>query len=283
MKHGSEYAQQVKRLYRRLLKQSGKPEIPAPTDPIEQTIVGILSGCTTDHKAVAVYRRLREQTVDLNELRVTPPIELAEMIGTGVPLGHEKAQRIVNALNAIRRRQDKLDLSFLQQRSRREAREYLESLEGVDKATAASVVLFSLGGHAIPVDEVVLYVLRQEGMVDPSADAAEVQAFLERTIPAEETAAFTLLLGRYAAQKAARIPPERLREMLAPPAPAAPTPAAVPPVEPAAAAKPAPAVAAPGKDGKHTSPSASPEKAAKPPVAAKKLAPERAAPKPRKK
>ena len=116
MKHGSDYARHVKRLYRQMLKQTGKPETPAPTDPIEQLIVAILSACTTDHKAVAVYRRLREQTVDLNELRVTPAVELAEMIGTGVPLAREKAHRIVDALNAVRRRQDKLDLSFLQQR-----------------------------------------------------------------------------------------------------------------------------------------------------------------------
>ena len=269
MKHGSEYAQEVKRLYRRLLKQASKPEIPAPLAPIEQLVVGILSACTTDHKAIAVYRKLRDQTVDLNELRVTPPIELAEMIGNGVPLAREKAHRIVDALNAVRRRQDKLDLSFLQQRARREARDYLESLEGVDKATAASVVLFSLGGHAVPVDELMLYVLRQEEMVEPTADVAEVQAFLERTIPAEETAVFSLLLARYVAQKGVRVPAEKLRELLAPPAPPPAAPAeSVPANKPAVTPSPAP-----GKDGKLTG-QAPVEKAGKPaPVTSKPPAP----------
>ncbi|HOB74364.1 MAG TPA: hypothetical protein PKG54_07550 [Phycisphaerae bacterium] len=252
MKHGSEYASKVKRFYRQLLKQFGKPEIPAPTDPIDQLILGILSSCTTDQKAAAVYRRLREQTVDLNELRVTPAMELAEMIGTGVPLAREKAQRIVDALNAVRRRQDKIDLSFLQQRSRREAREYLESLEGVDKTTAASVVLFSLGGHAIPVDDLILYVLRQEELVDPAADLPTVQSFLERSILAEDAAAFSILLSRYAAQKAGRIPIERLRQLLSPP----PPPPAPPPVT-----KPPPGPA--GKDGKQNSKCQKPGKPAK--------------------
>lgn len=275
MKHSSEYAQEVKRLFKRLLKQSGKPEIPAPVDPLDQLVLGILSGCTTDHKAAVVYKHLREQTVDLNELRVTPPVELAEMIGTGVPLAKEKAQRIVDALNAVRRRQDKLDLSFLAQRARREAREYLESLEGVDKATAASVMLFSLGGHAIPVDEVTLYVLRQEKLVDPGAELAEVQAFLERTIAADETPVFALLLSRYAAQKGARLSADKLREMVTPPKPPAPPPPPVlpvPPVEPPVAVKPPPP---PGKDGKHdgraaahASPTAPAEKATKAPVTA---------------
>jgi endonuclease III len=268
MKHGSAYAQQVRRLYRQMLKQFGKPDVPAPGDPIDQLILGILSACTTDHKAAAVYRRLREQTVDLNELRVTPAVELAEMIGAAVPLGREKAQRIVDVLNGIRRRQDKIDLSFLLQRTRREAREFLESLEGVDKGAAASVVLFSLGGHAVPLDDLILYVLRQEGVVNPEADLAEVQGFLERTIPADETAAFSLLLCRYAVQKAGRVPVERLRQLLtpAPPAPAPPAPAPAPtPAESSPVGKPAapavPAVPA-GKNGKQDGRGSKPEKAA---------------------
>lgn len=256
MKHGSEYAKHVKRLYRQMLREHGKPEVPAPTDPMEQLVLSILYACTSDLKGAAVYRRLREQMVDLNELRVTPAMELAEMIGSGMPLAAEKARRIVDALNAVRRRQDKLDLSFLHQRGRREARELLESLAGVDRATAAWTVLLSLGGHAVPVDEMVMHVLRQEGAIDPEATVAEVQAFLERTIPAEETAVFSILLQRYAAAKTSRLPPERFRHLLAPPAPAAPPPV-VAPALPVHAEKPVPAkvanpaeAAAGGKNGK---------------------------------
>lgn len=259
MKHGSEYASKVKRFYRQMVKQFGRPETPAATDPIDQLIVGILSCCTTDQKAAAVYRRLREQTVDLNELRVTPAIELAEMIGNGVPLARDKAQRIVDALNAVRRRQDKIDLSCLRQRIRREAREYLESLEGVDKAAAASVMLFSLGGHAIPVDDMILYALRQEGLVDPGADLAEVQAFLERAIPAEEAACFTILLSRYAAQKAGRISVERLRQLLSPPPPPRPPSSSSQAAKPVAAAS----AGASGKNGKQNAKSHKPDKPAK--------------------
>lgn len=242
MKHGSEYAKEIKRLHRQMLKQFGKPEVPAPTDPIEQLILGILSICTSDLKAAAVYRKLREQTVDLNELRVTPAMELAEAIGSGVPLAREKAQRIVDALNAVRRRQDKLDLSFLQQRGRREAREYLESLDGVDRAAAASVVLFSLGGHAIPVDDLIIYLLRQENAVDPGADAAEVQGFLERAIAAADAPVFSILLSRHAATKV-RVPAERLHGLLHPAPPAPPV------AEKPAAAKVSQAPAA--RDDKH--------------------------------
>ncbi len=219
MKHGSEYARRVKRLFNLLIRKFGKPAAVDSVDPIEQLIIGILSACTSHAKAQAVFRRLRQQMVDLNELRVTPPMELAEAIGDSLPLAKDKAQRIVDALNAIRKRQDSLDLTFLRQRGRREAREYLESLEGVDSATAASVVLYSLGGHAIPVDELMLYILHKDEIVDSSADAAEVQGFLERHISAANAPAFVELMGRHVAS--ARVPPEKLEELVhpAPPEP----------------------------------------------------------------
>lgn len=232
MKGGSEYAKHIRKAFQQWSRKHGKPEEEAPTDPLEELVVGILAICTTLHKARTVFRKLSQHMVDFNELRVTPPMELADLIGDGVPLAEQKAQRIVDALNDVRRRQDRLDLSFLKQRARREAREYLESLEGVDRSAAANVVLFSLGGHAIPVDDLTLYVLRKEELVDPSADAAEVQGFLERHISAADARAFTELLGRFVASHGSRVPIENLDELLNPPlAEPEPEPAAEPPAE----------------------------------------------------
>lgn len=214
MKHGGEYARRLKKLYTQVVRKTGKLPPAEPTDPIEQLIIGILSGCTSLIKAQTIFRKLRQQVVDLNELRVTPPMELAEMIGDAVPLAREKAQRIVDSLNAIRRRQDSLELGFLKQRGRREAREYLESLEGVDRAAAASVVLYSLGGHAIPVDDLTLYVLQKEDVVDPDASPAEVQAFIERHVNASDARTFAEGLRHHVLAHAPRVPFERLPQLL---------------------------------------------------------------------
>jgi len=220
MKGGSEYAKRVKKLYHQWVRQFGKPAPAEITDPIEQIVIGILAICTSLTKAVAAYQKMRQHMVDLNELRVTPPPELAKLIGNAVPLAAEKAQRIVNALNDVRRRQDALDLSFLKQRGRREAREYLESLEGVDRSAAASVVLYSLGGHAIPLDDLTLYVLRKEELVAPTADLAEAQSFLERHVHAADAQVFVGLMGRYVTSRVPRgISMERIGELLSPPPP----------------------------------------------------------------
>ena len=248
MKHGSDYAKRIRRLYHELVKKYGKPAPGESSEPIDQMLIGILALNSSFSKAQVVYRRLRQQTVDLNDLRVTPAIELAQMIGDGVPLAELKARRIVDALNAVRRRQDTLELSFLRQRGRREAREYLESLHGVGPVVAAYVVLFSLDGHAIPVDDLTLYVLRKESLVDGRADAAAVQGFLERCISASEASDFVQLLNRHVSAYASRVDLEKLPTLLYPVPAAAPQPR----VEPAAV--PAVAKAAAGVKGKAATP-----------------------------
>ena len=212
MKHGGDYARRLKHLFHRLVRKFGKPAPLETSDPLEQMVIAILGGNTSHHKALLAFRKLREQMVDLNELRVTPVTELARVIGPAIPQAEAKAQRIVVVLNDIRRRHDTLDLSFLKQRGRREAREYLESLEGVDRATAASVTLYSLGGHAIPVDELTLQVLRKDEVVDPAADLAEVQSFLEHHIGASDALAFSQLLDRYVASRGMRLPEDEADE-----------------------------------------------------------------------
>jgi endonuclease III len=206
MKHGGEYAKRLKHLFNRLIRKYGKPAPCELSDPLEQMLVAILNGNTSHHKATTAFRRLREQMVDLNELRVTPVCELADTLSRWVPYAETKAQRIVDLLSDIRRRHDTLDLSFLRQRGRREGREYLESLEGVDRAAAASVTLFSLGGHAIPVDELTLHVLKREEIVPPEAELVEVQGFIEHHVAAADAMAFTQLLDRHVASSGVRLP-----------------------------------------------------------------------------
>lgn len=234
MKRGSEYAKRIKRLYHDLVRKYGRPGPREPSDPIDQMIIGILALNSSLSKAQTVYKKLRQYTVDLNELRVTPAIELGQMIGDAVPQAAVKARRIVDALNAVRRRQDTLDLGFLRQRGRREARQYLETLDGVGPTVAAHVVLFSLGGHAIPVDNLTLYVLRKEELVDGAADCVVVQGFLERWVSSSDAVDFVQLLSRHVGAFASRVAVDELPMMLSP-APAAPT-VEVPPEQVAASA-----------------------------------------------
>ncbi|MCH7802235.1 MAG: hypothetical protein IIC24_11945, partial [Chloroflexi bacterium] len=177
MIRASEYAAKVKRLLTRLRREHGKPPAVEPTDPLEQMLTAILARNATDADAREAYVQLREATVDLNDLRVTSAADICEIVGDKSPESVARAYAIRDALKEVFDRENKLDLDFLRERGRREARQYLESMKGVDPFVAASVQLFSLGGHAIPLDDAMLDVLRAEAVVHPAADPAGVQAF----------------------------------------------------------------------------------------------------------
>jgi endonuclease III len=220
-----------------------------------------LAECTSFTKAHTAYKKIYAQMVDLNELRVTPAMELARTIGDAVPLARLKSQRILDSLNAIRMRQETMDLDFLKQRGRREAREYLESLKGTSPFAAAVVVLYSLGGHAIPVDDLTVYVLRKEGIVEPQAGPSEVQGFLERHVAAADVRDFVELLNKYVVSKSSRVSLEKLPEMLYPKVEPSDPEVSAEAAEPEAKteAEPAPAVL---KDKKKTAAKSEPGKAA---------------------
>ncbi len=197
MKNGTFYAKRVKRFFSKLKQEYESPEAPEPLDPVRALMLGLLSRETTEANAKRALDSLFEAMVDYNELRVSTIPEISERIETYIPNAAKRADALRRVLNAIYHKQHRVSLDRLHKLGRREARHYLESLDGMDAHAAASVVLWSLGGHAVPVDVRMLERLRQEELVEPSASIEEVQAFLERNIPATDAREFCILMGRH--------------------------------------------------------------------------------------
>jgi endonuclease III len=212
MKHATQYARKIRRLFARLKRQYGTPKRENTVDPVDQLMLSVLHRGTTVAKAQKVLSRLRSSMVDLNELRVSNPPELIELMGPAFPHAAEKAQQLIGVLNQVYKRHHGLGTDPLKDKNRREARRFVDSLKDLDPPVLAGVLLFSLGAHAIPVDENMLAVLRAEGLVDPQAETAEVQAFLERNVPASESYAFTSLFRRYSEERIRSIPVPAVRD-----------------------------------------------------------------------
>ena len=115
----------------------------------------------------------------------------------------EPCQRLVSMLESVYERENALSLDRLKQMGRRDARHYLDSLGGVDEYGVASVALWSLGGHGIPVNNGLLKELRAAGLVHPDATRAEVQTFIERHISAADAKVFSMVMASYKASKSA--------------------------------------------------------------------------------
>lgn len=201
MKEGTRYADRLKKAFARIKGGASGKEIPEPLDPIEALALGILGSDHGQERAARLVNKIKAVVVDWNEIRVSNVHEVAELIGDTGPESLRRCQNLLDALNAIYDRENKVSLERLKTLGRREARQYLESLKGVDEYAVAYVVLWSLGGHAIPVWNNLLGTLREAQLVHPEATRAEIQAFLERNVPAADGKAFSLLIGSLGSTK----------------------------------------------------------------------------------
>ena len=201
MKKGTAYAARLRKAYARHRATVPKPTIAEPADPLRCLGAAILGAASTEAEAERAIDQLRSTMVDWNEVRVSSALEINKAIGATIPDGVARCKRLANALQAIYDRENRLSLDRLRSIGRREAKQYLEEINGVDEYVLASVLLWSLGGHAIPVNDRLLASLRDADVVHPSADRAEVQAFLERHVSAAEAKEFCMVMRSFRAPK----------------------------------------------------------------------------------
>ncbi len=203
MRKGTEYAKKLKQAYGKFRQTASRP-IPERGDPVEQLIVAVLSQETTTARAEKALKQINEALVDFNELRVSTPAEIADCISQQIPRPVQRAKALLQVLNAVYAREYAVSLESIQSKGIREMKSYLEGLDGITPYAVASTLLWSLGGHAIPINDMMLECLVREGLVDPNATVEEVQAFLERHVSAADAKTFCLDLEAHAAATAPR-------------------------------------------------------------------------------
>ncbi|MDH3582654.1 MAG: hypothetical protein OER86_00375 [Phycisphaerae bacterium] len=196
MKHAAEYARRLKQLLRKLRSQVTVPQVP-DLDPVEQLVHAFLCWECSRNQADQALPKLLRMAVDLNDLRVSDPRDMAQAIGAGYHLSEDRTLRIKLALNSVYGREHAMDLSGLKQMPKREARQYLWGLDGMVPFVAASVCLFSFRVHAVPLDDQLLRRLQKDEVVDPEAPLADVLAFLENQVRADEAVEAHYLLRAY--------------------------------------------------------------------------------------
>lgn len=198
MKDGMLYADRLKKAYAKIRRSVSGADGLEQSDPIRCLALGIIGSDFGPHRAERQVNRAMGNVVDWNEIRVSNAQEVAALLGDHSAESIHRCQHLIDALQAIYDRENKLSLDRLKSMGRREARQYLESLKGVDEYAVAYVVLWCFGGHAIPVWNQLLGSLRQADLVHPTATRAEIQAFLERNVSAADARAFFMaveLLG----------------------------------------------------------------------------------------
>jgi len=209
-------ARKYERAARKLLSVRGRtPRRPAEADdPVAGLVRAVLEADGAHKRADKAMDALRKEYVDLNELRVAPPREVAELLGKDYPLGRRKAEEIATALNNLFRRANALSFDHAKPMTKRDLRRHLGEL-GLGPYAAAWLMLYVFGGHAIPLDETLLECLQMDHYVHPEADLADVQGFLERLVLQKDAPAAHEALRDYVDKSARALARKRKAEAVA--------------------------------------------------------------------
>lgn len=175
-----------------------KGEDPPPRDPVAQLIVSFLQWDATRSKAEEAFVALMQEMIDVNDLRVSHPHELVDVIGEDYPNAVLRVIRLRESLHEVYRREHDIQMHSISGKGKKEQRAYLDTLPGITPYIAAHVTLLSFGGHAMPVDDKLCALLIQEGCLDEGTTPEEAESYLVRQIKAGEALEAHLALQAWA-------------------------------------------------------------------------------------
>lgn len=196
MKNSKEYSRKVQKLYRSLKRKYGRVQDVTYDEPVEALVCAIVSENITEKAARSAMRRFADYFIDLNDLRVSRPDEIVEVLGSDTPVTRDIALALSRALSAVFDKYNTVSLKAMKRIGKRPAKQALEKMNGVSPFVLNYCMVTSLEGHAIPLTRKMMDYLRSEELVHPGADEEEIEGFLARQISAESGYEFYALLRR---------------------------------------------------------------------------------------
>lgn len=185
----------ISQVFGALTKQY-EPDEPAPRPVLEQLLYAVLREGSTREYADRAFRRLQERFFDWNEVRVSSPHEIEEALD-GLSNRAGRAQRLIGLLQEVFETTFSFDLESLHKKGLKQSAKQLGRYQSANDYAVAWVLQQTLGGHAIPLDEPTLRVLRRLGLLDAD-DAGNLEAArasLEHQVPKARGPLFNELMS----------------------------------------------------------------------------------------
>lgn len=154
--------------------------------------------------AVSAARRLAEQFVDVNELRVALVDEIEDTVGLTDVYATERAQTITDTLYHVFDAEDAVSIDRVARAGAHEGRPYLDAIEGLPTFVADRVSLLVFGEPRVPIDDRLRGVLVERGIVSTETPATDAADLLTTCCPPDDAKAFYLRLEA-AAGRLARV------------------------------------------------------------------------------
>jgi endonuclease-3 len=159
---------------------AGEPE---PRPVLEQLLYAVCREGATREQADVAFRNLKERFFDWNEVRVSSAGEIEEAFD-GLPNPGPRALKIIGILQYVFETNYSFDLEGLEKKGLKQAAKQLSRYQDVNDYAVAWVMQQALGGHAIPLDEPSLRVLRRLGVLDDERGPLEsLRGTVEHLVP----------------------------------------------------------------------------------------------------
>ena len=196
MKNSKKYAQKIKKLYASLKKTGVKVVKPTYDDPIDAMVYAVISQRMKKSFANTAHKRCMNYFVDLNDLRVSRPVEICSIFGKDTAETRRAASTLIRVLTAVYDQQHNISLQLLSKAGKRQAKQDIEELDGITHFVVSYCVVTAFQGHAIPLTDRMIDFLQSHEMVSPGASQEEIEGFLNKQVAAKDGYEFYELLRK---------------------------------------------------------------------------------------
>lgn len=189
------------RLLRRVLslleRKLGRRRRRRRPDPLETVLHAVLAGDGNDLAAMTIIQRLREDLVDWNELRVTTPRAIEELISS-LPDAAEKAHLVKRVLRKLFLEHHSLSLNHLKRYGQARIWAELEAFGGMTAPMKARVLLKAFDFNVLPVTSDIERLTKRLGLVESYLTRDKVEEGIAEILPPKRIYSFYHLMSEQA-------------------------------------------------------------------------------------
>ncbi len=160
------------------------------TDPLMRLVRAFLEYDCDEARSSTAERKIMETMVDFNELRVTPAIELAALLGVRYPFAESRCSALHRTLQSIFDRAHHMRLDQVKEMKKSDIRPYFQSLAGITPYAEAAVCVDCFGITAAPVDTKLLLWMISKDAFPEGTDIKTAQHLIEKHLKAGEAEDF---------------------------------------------------------------------------------------------
>ena len=196
MKDSKKYSVAIQKLYRSLKRKYPKVKKVEYDNITESLVHGAILENISESAMRAALRKFDDHFVDFNDMRVSRPEEIVEMLGDDSEANRKAGVSVVCILTSVFCKYNNVNLDSIQKIGKRQGRAVLEKFEGMSSFCVDYCMLTALQGHAIPLTEIMIQYLRDNDLIYPAAERSDIEGFLTRQISAANAYEFYALLRR---------------------------------------------------------------------------------------